>query len=89
MIKVYKLKKNRETLLKEYKTLKGALDFIESEKNYDYILYAIQKSKVVAIQGKQTQKSFVEKMLDLLHIQWYNKRKRKGKNYGKQRNKND
>jgi len=69
MIKVYQLKKNRETLLKEYKTLKGALDFIESEKNYDYILYAIQKNKVVAMQGKQTQKSFIEKMLDLLHIQ--------------------
>jgi hypothetical protein len=49
--------------------LKGALDFIESEKNYDYILYAIQKSKVVAIQGKQTQKTFIEKMFDLLHIQ--------------------
>jgi hypothetical protein len=69
MIKVYKLKRNRETLLKEYKTLKGALDFIESEKNYDYILYAIQKSKIVAIQGKQTQKSFIEKMFDLLHVQ--------------------
>jgi hypothetical protein len=69
MIKVYKLKRNRETLLKEYKTLKGALDFIENEKNYDYILYAIQKSKIVAIQGKQIQKTFIEKMFDLLHIQ--------------------
>jgi hypothetical protein len=63
------MRKGVETLLKEYKTLKGALDFIESEKNYDYILYAIQKSKVVAIQGKQTQKTFIEKMFDLLHIQ--------------------
>lgn len=69
MIKVYKLKRNRETLLKEYKTLKGALEFIESEKNYDYILYAIEKSKIVAIQGKQSEKTFVEKMFDLLHIQ--------------------
>ncbi len=69
MIKIYKMRKGVETLLKEYKTLKGALDFIESEKNYDYILYAIQKSKVVAIQGKQIQKTFIEKMFDLLHIQ--------------------
>ena len=69
MIKIYKMKRNRETLLKEYKTLKGALDFIENEKNYDYILYAIEKGKVVAIQGKQTKKTFIEKMLDLIHLQ--------------------
>jgi hypothetical protein len=69
MIRVYKLKRNTETLLKEYKTLKGALDFIENEKNYDYILYAIKRNSVIAIQGKQTQKSFIEKMFDLLHIQ--------------------
>lgn len=69
MIKVYMMKRDRETLLKEYKTLKGALDFIESEKNYNYILYAIQKNKVIAIQGKQQPKNFLDKILDLLHIQ--------------------
>jgi hypothetical protein len=68
MIRVYKLKRNTETLLKEYKTLKGALDFIENEKNYDYILYAIKRNSVIAIQGKQTQKSFFQKMFDLFQM---------------------
>jgi hypothetical protein len=68
MIKIYKLKRNKETLIKEYKTLKGALDFIENEKNYDYILYAMRKNVVIAIQGKQTKITFFEKLLDLLHI---------------------
>jgi hypothetical protein len=68
MIRVYKLKRNTETLLKEYKTLKGALDFIENEKNYDYILYAIKRNSVIAIQGKQTQKSFFQKMFDLFQV---------------------
>ena len=68
MIRVYKLKRDKETLLKEYKTLKGALDFIENEKNYDYILYAIKRNSVIAIQGKQTQKSFFQKMFDLFQV---------------------
>ena len=68
MIKVYKLKGKKETLLKEYKTIKGALDFIENEKNYNSILYAIQKNKVIAIQTQQERKNLFEKMLDLLHI---------------------
>jgi len=57
MIKVYKLKGKKETLLKEYKTIKGALDFIENEKNYNSILYAIQKNKVIAIQTQQERHS--------------------------------
>ena len=77
MIKVYMMKRKKETLLKEYQTLKGALDFIENEKNYNYILYAIKNNKVIAIQGKQTPKSIVDKILDLLHIHWYNKEKEK------------
>lgn len=68
MIKVYMMKHKKETLLKEYQTLKGALDFIENEKNYNYILYAIKNNKVIAIQGKQQEKNFIEKVLDLLHI---------------------
>ena len=68
MIKVYKLKGKKETLLKEYKTIKSALDFIENEKNYNSILYAIQKNKVIAIQTQQERKNLFEKMLDLLHI---------------------
>jgi hypothetical protein len=69
MIKVFKMNKKKvETLLKEYKTLKGALDFIENYKNYDYILYAMKKNNVIAIQGKQTQKSFFEKMFDKFHV---------------------
>lgn len=68
MIKVYKLKGKKETLLREYKTIKGALDFIENEKNYNSILYAIQKNKVIAIQTQQERKNLFEKMLDLLHI---------------------
>jgi hypothetical protein len=68
MIRVYKLKRDKETLLKEYKTLKGALDFIENEKNYDYILYAIKRNSIVAIQGKQTKKTFFEKMIDLFQM---------------------
>lgn len=68
MIKVYKLKGKKETLLKEYKTIKGALDFIENEKNYNSILYAIQKNKVIAIQTQQQRKNFIEKLLDLIHL---------------------
>ena len=86
MIRVYKLKRNTETLLKEYKTLKGALDFIENEKNYDYILYAIKRNSVIAIQGKQTQKSFFQKMFDLFQVMWYNKRKEREKKYGNKTN---
>jgi hypothetical protein len=69
MIKVFKMSKRKvEILLKEYKSLKGALDFIESEKNYDYILYAMKRNSVIAIQGKQTQKTFFEKLFDKFHI---------------------
>jgi hypothetical protein len=69
MIKVFKMSKRKvEILLKEYKTLKGALDFIESEKNYDYILYAMKRNSVIAIQGKQIKKTFFEKLFDKFHI---------------------
>jgi hypothetical protein len=68
MIKVYMMKYKKETLLKEYRTLKGALDFMESEKNYTYILYAMKNNKVIAIQGKQQPKNIFEKVLDLFHI---------------------
>jgi hypothetical protein len=58
MIKVYKMSKRKvETLLKEYKTIKGALDFIENYKNYDYILYAIRRNKIIAFQGYQKRKN--------------------------------
>ncbi len=86
MIKIYKMRKGVETLLKEYKTLKGALDFIENEKNYDYILYAIKRNSVIAIQGKQTQKSFFQKMFDLFEVMWYTKRKEREKKYGNKTN---
>ena len=69
-IKIYKLKGKRETFLKEYKTMKGALDYIESVKNYDFTLLGIKNSKQVIIyQGPQQRKNFFEKMLDLLHLQ--------------------
>lgn len=69
-IKIYKLKGKRETFLKEYKTMKGALDYIESVKNYDFTLLGIKGSKQVVIyQGPQQRKNFFEKMLDLLHLQ--------------------
>ena len=68
-IKIYKLKGKRETFLKEYKTMKGALDYIESVKNYDFTLLGIKNSKQVIIyQGPQQRKNFFEKMLDLLHL---------------------
>jgi hypothetical protein len=71
MIRVYKIKKRKPyELLKEYKTIKGALDYIESIKNYDSILIGIKNNKQVVIyQGQQTKKTFFEKMFDLLHIQ--------------------
>jgi predicted RNA-binding protein with PUA domain len=66
MIRVYMMKRGKETLLKEYKTIKGVLDFMENEKNYDYILYAIKNKNVVAFQSFIQRKSFMEKMLDRL-----------------------
>jgi hypothetical protein len=55
MIKVYKMNKRKvETLLKEYKTIRGALDFIENYKNYNYLLYAVKRNKIIAFQGYQT-----------------------------------
>ena len=67
-IKIYKLKNKRETFLKEYKTMKGALDYIESIKNYDYMLLGIKGNQVVIYQGQQQKKNFFEKMLDLMTI---------------------
>lgn len=65
-IKVYKLKGKTHTLLKEYKTMKGALDYIEAIKNYDFVLLGIKgKGQVVIYQGQQQQKTFLEKMLEL------------------------
>lgn len=70
MIRVYKIKKrNAYELLKEYKTIKGALDYIESVKNYDSILVGVKNNKEVVIyQGQLQQKSFIEKLFELLHI---------------------
>jgi hypothetical protein len=69
MIKVYKLKKKSHTLLKEYKTMKGALDYIESVKNYDFVLLGIKgKSQVVIYQGQQQRKNFFEKLVEHLHF---------------------
>jgi hypothetical protein len=67
-IKIYKLKNKRETFLKEYKTMKGALDYIESIKNYDYMLLGIKGKQVVIYQGQQQKKNFFEKMLDFMTI---------------------
>jgi hypothetical protein len=67
-IKIYKLKNKRETFLKEYKTMKGALDYIEDIKNYDYMLLGIKGKKVVIYQGQQPKKNFFEKMLDLFQV---------------------
>jgi hypothetical protein len=67
-IKIYKLKNKRETFLKEYKTMKGALDYIESIKNYDYMLLGIKGNQVVIYQGQQQKKNFFEKILDLMTI---------------------
>ena len=71
MIKIYKMRKGVETLLKEYKTVRNALDFIENYKNYDYILYAIKGKQVIAFQSYQPKK----KLFDFLEMIWYTKRK--------------
>ena len=69
MIKVYEIKKRTQKFLKEYKTLKGALDYIESIKNYESVLVAIKNNKrVVIYQTQQQRKNFWEKLLDLLNI---------------------
>jgi hypothetical protein len=68
-IKVYKLKGRKETFLKEYKTMRGALDYIEDIKNYDFVLLGIKNNRqVVIFQGIQIRKSFFEKMLEQFHI---------------------
>ena len=54
------MRKGVETLLKEYKTLRNALDFIESYKNYDYILYAIKGKQVIAFQSYQPKKKLLD-----------------------------
>jgi hypothetical protein len=70
MIKVYKIKKRKPyELLKEYKTMKGALNYIESIKNYDSILIGIKNNRQVVIyQGQQTKKNIIDKLFDNLHI---------------------
>lgn len=70
MIRVYKIRKRKPyELLKEYKTMKGALDYIESVKNYDSILIGIKNNKQVVIyQGQQTRRGIFEKLFDNLHI---------------------
>ena len=69
MIKVYEIKKRTQKFLKEYKTLKGALYYIESIKNYESVLVAIKNNKrVVIYQTQQQRKNFWEKLLDLLNI---------------------
>jgi hypothetical protein len=70
MIRVYKIMKRKGyELLKEYKTMKGALDYVENVKNYDSILVGVKNNKQVVIyQTQQERKNFWEKLLDLLHI---------------------
>lgn len=69
MIKIYEIKKRTQNFLKEYKTMKGALDFVESVKNYDSVLIGIKNNRQVVIyQTQQQRKNFIEKMLDLIHI---------------------
>ena len=69
MIKVYEVKKRSQNLLKEYKTMKGALDYIESVKNYDSVLVGIKNNRQVVIyQSQQERKNFLQKLFDLLHI---------------------
>ena len=68
-IKVYKLKGRKHTFLKEYKTMKGALDYIESIKNYDFALLGIKgKNQVIIYQGQQQRKNFLEKIFENFHI---------------------
>jgi hypothetical protein len=65
MIKVFKMTKRKvETLLKEYKTIKGALDFMENQNNHNYILYAIKRNRVIAFQSFVPKKKFFEKLFD-------------------------
>ena len=69
MIKIYEIKKRTQNFLKEYKTMKGALDFVESVKNYDSVLIGIKNNRQVVIyQTQQQRKNFIENLLDLLHI---------------------
>lgn len=69
MIKIYEIKKRTQKFLKEYKTMKGALDFVESIKNYESVLIGIKNNRQVVIyQTQQQRKNFIEKLLDLLHI---------------------
>jgi hypothetical protein len=70
MIRVYKIKKRKAyELLKEYKTMKGALDYVETIKNYDSILVGIKNNKQVVIyQTQQQRKNFWEKLLDLFIV---------------------
>jgi hypothetical protein len=69
MIKVYEIKKRTQKFLKEYKTLKGALDYIETIKNYESVLVAIKNNKQVVIyQTQQQRKNFWEKLLDLFSV---------------------
>ena len=88
-IKIYKLKGKKETFLKEYKTMKGALDYIEDIKNYDYMLLGLKGKQVVIYQGQQQRKNFFEKLVEHFHFIWYNKRKEREKKYVSKRNKND
>jgi hypothetical protein len=67
-IKIYKLKGKKETFLKEYKTMKGALDYIEDIKNYDYMLLGLKGKQVVIYQGQQQRKNFFEKLLEHFHF---------------------
>jgi hypothetical protein len=69
MIKVFKMNNKKvETLLKEYKTIKGALNFIENYKNYDYILYATKRNTIIAFQSYQTRQNLIDKLFDKLDI---------------------
>jgi hypothetical protein len=70
MIRVYKIKKRKPyELLKEYKTMKGALDYVESVKNYDSILIGVRNNKEVVIyQSQQVKQSFFEKLFDNFHL---------------------
>jgi hypothetical protein len=65
---IYKVAKKGETLLKSYVSKKRMLDFIESTKNYDYILIAIYMGKVVAYQSQQERKTLWEKINERINF---------------------
>jgi hypothetical protein len=65
---IYKVAKKGEVLLKSYVSKNRMLNYIESTKNYDYILIAIYMGKVVAYQSQQERKTFWEKINERINF---------------------